>query len=134
MSLPSWKSYDSIILSPYWNISCNDRIQWKSCSGYMFSKLIRPWNTFLFYWCVVYFNVTLVSCVEQSDSDMLLLLSCSVVSDSLRYHRFSHICTYISILLSIFHYGLLWDVEYSSLWYTVRPCCLPLLCIVLCVC
>ena len=32
---------------------------------------------------------------------------------------------YIYIIYHIlFHYGLLWDIEYSSLCYTVGPCCL----------
>ena len=35
------------------------------------------------------------------------------------------VCVYIYIPLQIlFHYRLLQDVEYSSLCYTIRPCCL----------
>ena len=34
-----------------------------------------------------------------------------------------YICIYTFIF---FHYSLLQDIEYSSLCYTVRPCCSPL--------
>ena len=43
--------------------------------------------------------------------------------------------THIYILFYIlFHYGLSQDIEYSSLWSTVGPCCLSILCIVVCIC
>ena len=43
-----------------------------------------------------------------------------------------HIYIYIYILFHIlFHYGLLQDMEYSSLCYTVGPCCLSVLYIVI---
>ena len=35
---------------------------------------------------------------------------------------------------NLFHFGLLWDMEYSSLCYTVGPCCLPILYIHVCLC
>ena len=42
---------------------------------------------------------------------------------------------YIYILFQIlFHYGLLQDIEYSSLNYTVGLCCLPILYTVVCIC
>ena len=34
----------------------------------------------------------------------------------------------------LFHYSLLQDIESSSLCYTVGPCCLSVLYIVVCVC
>ena len=34
----------------------------------------------------------------------------------------------------IFHYRLLKNTEYSSLCYIVTPCCLSILCIVVCIC
>ena len=34
----------------------------------------------------------------------------------------------------IFHYGLSWDIDYSSLCYTVGPCCLSTLYIIVCIC
>ena len=41
---------------------------------------------------------------------------------------------YIYIIFCIpFHYGLLQDIEYSSLCYTVGPCCLSIFYIVVCV-
>ena len=43
--------------------------------------------------------------------------------------------TYIYILFYIlFHYGLSQDIEYSSLCYTVGPCCLSSLYILACIC
>ena len=58
------------------------------------------------------YNVVLGSSVQQSDS-----------------------VTHISILFQIlFHYRLLQDTEYSSLCYTVGPCCLFILYIVVCMC
>ena len=42
---------------------------------------------------------------------------------------------YIYILFHIlFHYGLSQDIEYSSLCYTVGPCCLSILYIIVCLC
>ena len=41
----------------------------------------------------------------------------------------------IYILFQIlFHYRLLQDIEYSSLSYTVGPCCLSILYIEMCIC
>ena len=43
--------------------------------------------------------------------------------------------TYMYVLFHIFlHYGLSQDIEYSSLCYTVEPCCLPILYIIACIC
>ena len=59
----------------------------------------------------------LVSVVQQSDS---------VVCVSIYTH--THIYTHIYTLLQVLsHYSLLWDIEYSSLCYTVGPCCVPVL-------
>ena len=56
------------------------------------------------------YSIVLLSSIQQSDS-------------------------YIYILFQIvFHYRLLQDIEYSSLCYTVNPCCLPLLYIVVYIC
>ena len=42
---------------------------------------------------------------------------------------------YIYILFqTLFHYRLLQDIEYSSPCYTVGPCCLSVLYIVVCIC
>ena len=42
--------------------------------------------------------------------------------------------TYIYILFhSLFHYGLSQDTEYSSLCYTVGPCCSSILYIIVCI-
>ena len=47
------------------------------------------------------------------------------------YSLYSNIYILFHILL---HYRLLQDIEYSSLCYTVGPCCLPVLYIVVCIC
>ena len=53
-------------------------------------------------------------------------------------NKFTHIylCIYYIyvLILILFHYRLLKDFEYSSLCYTVGPCCLSLLYIVVCIC
>ena len=42
---------------------------------------------------------------------------------------------YFSVLFSIlFHYSLLQNIQYSSLCYTVSPCCLSILYMVVCIC
>ena len=58
------------------------------------------------------YNV-LVSAIHQSDSDRCIYI---------------YIYMYIYIVFHIlFHYSLLQDIEYSSLYYTVGPYCLPIL-------
>ena len=49
------------------------------------------------------------------------------------YSKVIQLYIYVYILFQIlFHYRLLQDFEYSSLCYTVGPCCLSILCIVVC--
>ena len=49
-------------------------------------------------------------------------------------HTYIYIYIYIYILVHIlFHYGLSQDIEYSSLCYTVGPCCLSILYIKVCI-
>ena len=57
------------------------------------------------------YNVVLVSAVQQSDS-------------VIHIHKFFNI---------LFHYGLPQNIEYSSLCYTVGPCCLYILYIIICI-
>ena len=52
-----------------------------------------------------------------------MILNIVLVSDV--YSKMTQIYAHIRILFHIlFHYGLLSDIEYSSLCYTVGPCCL----------
>ena len=67
---------------------------------------------FIFIDVQLIYKVELVSCVQQSDSVI-------------------HIYILFHIL---FYYGLLQDVEYSSLGHTVGPCCLSILYVVVCIC
>ena len=55
------------------------------------------------------YNIVLISAIQQSDSVI-------------------HVYTFFSKI--IFHYGLSQNTEYSSLCYTVGPCCLSILYIV----
>ena len=41
---------------------------------------------------------------------------------------------FMYIFCIIFHYRFLQDIEYSSLFYAVNPCCLSILCTVVCIC
>ena len=69
---------------------------------------------FLYMFAKVYFLkievyiyiVVLISAIQQSD------------------YSYIHVCILFNIL---FHYGLSQDVEYSSLCYTLGPCCLSIL-------
>ena len=59
----------------------------------------------------------------------------TMLCESLLYSKVTHLFTYIYILfLILFHYGLSQDIENSSLHYTVGPCCLSILYIVVCIC
>ena len=57
----------------------------------------------IFFEVQLIYKVVLVSSVQQSDSVIYILFQI------------------------LFHYRLLQDIEYSSLCYTVGPCCLPAL-------
>ena len=59
----------------------------------------------------------LVSGVQQSDSVISIMCVCV------------RVCIFFQIL---FLYRLLQNIKYSSLCYTVGPCCLPILYIVVC--
>ena len=48
------------------------------------------------------------------------------MTERLSTHTHTHIYIYI-LFHVLFHYGLLYDAEYSSLCYTARPCCLSTL-------
>ena len=50
-------------------------------------------------------------------------------------HLYMYVCAYIYTFFHVvFHYGLSQYIEYSSLCYIVRPCCLPILYIIVCIC
>ena len=54
------------------------------------------------------------------------LLYCRVI-------QFTYMYQYILFRI-LFRYGLAQDIEHSSLCYTVGPCCLSILYIVVCIC
>ena len=74
-------------------------------------SFLKTLKTFLFLLLLIY-HVVLISAVQQSDSVI-------------------HICI---LFLILFHYGLSQDIESSSLCYTVGPCCLSILYILVCIC
>ena len=41
---------------------------------------------------------------------------------------------FYSLFNVLFHYGLSGGIEYSSLCHRVGPCCLSILCIIVCTC
>ena len=77
-------------------------------------RFLLPFFFFFLIGVELFYNVVLVFTVQESESA---------------------ICIHISPLFQIlFHYRLLQDIEYSSLCYTVGPCCLSILCIGVCIC
>ena len=70
---------------------------------------------FLIFEVQLIYNVVLISTVQQSES-----------------YIYVYMCKIFFCIL--FHYGLSLDIEYNSLCYTIRPCCLFILCIVVCIC
>ena len=58
------------------------------------------------------YTVGFISAVQQSDSVLHVYILFHILS----------------------HYGLSQDIEYSSLGYTVGPCCLSILYIIVCIC
>ena len=57
------------------------------------------------------------------------LLYSKVIQLYINKYKYIYILFYI-----LFHYGLSQDIEYSSLCYTVGPCCLSFLYIIVCLC
>ena len=55
------------------------------------------------------------------------------MTERLSTHTHTHIYIYI-LFHVLFHYGLSEDIEYSFLCCTVRPCCLFILYIIICLC
>ena len=64
-------------------------------------------------------------------SSSMVNLTCVCFSYTVKW--FSYTQTHILFQI-LFHYGLLQDIEYSSLCYTGGPCCFLVLYIVVCIC
>ena len=63
--------------------------------------------------------------------DVQLIKRCVNYCCRAKWFSYIHICILFCIL---FHYGLSPDIEYSSLFSTVGPCCLSILCMIVCIC
>ena len=80
-------------------------------------------NTFIFITDLQY-------CVNFCSTAKLVIHMCVCIHT----HTHTYIYIYIYILFHIiFYYGLSQDIEYSSLYYTGRPCCLSILYIIVCI-
>ena len=72
------------------------------------------------------YNAVSVSGVQQSGLDIYIYMYVCI---------YTYIYIYIYVLFQIlFSYRLLQNTEWSSLYYTVGSCCLPILYIVVCIC
>ena len=81
------------------------------------------WNLRIFKNFIIYLLIFLL---KSSWFTMLCL--------SLLYSRVTQLCTYIHSFLNIFfHYGLSQEIGCSYLWYTVGPCCLSILNVIVCI-
>ena len=71
--------------------------------------------------------------LERCGLSLIVLLNWSIVD--LEYFVI-HLSYFVIHLFSqiIFHYRLLEDSEYNSLYQTVNPCCISILCTVVCIC
>ena len=78
----------------------------------------------------------LISSVQQSDSVIHIYthIYIHVYTHTYIYtYIYIYIYIYIYVLFHVlFHYGLSLDIEYSSLCYIVRPCCLSILFTIVC--
>ena len=84
------------------------------------SCCLGPFILFYYIEVQLMYNVVLVSGVQHSDSVLYI-----------------YICIYVYIYIlfqTLFPYKLLQNIEYSSLRYTVGPCCVSVLYIVVCIC
>ena len=86
-----------------------------STGWFFFSYFFSLFLFFFFHWSIV----DLQYCVSGIQKTDLII----------------HTCIYIhSFFSDSFHYRLLHDIECSSLCYTENPCCLSILCMVVCIC
>ena len=111
---PSWKcTCVAIALSPS---SC-----WLIKSHSPWFRKSREVFLILFYWCIVDLQRVNFCCIAKW----------------IQFYIYIYVCIYIyAHFFIVFHYGLSQDIEYinSSLGYTVGPCCLSILHIVVCIC
>ena len=94
-------------------------------SGVCFFLFSRTYFSNLFYWNENFRSLFFkIYFIEQFTVDLQCCINFFCTAK-----WFSYVNMYI-----IFHYGLSWDIEYSSLCYTVGPRCSSILCIMVCIC
>ena len=84
------------------------------------------WEVNLCWWA----NQRVVSGKRFTELKNVILLKCSwftMLCSFLLYSKGLQLYVYIHSFCILLHYGLSQDIEYSSLCYPVRPCCLSIL-------
>ena len=72
------------------------------------------------------YNVVLISVIQQSDSVISYIY---IMEKNMKKNIYVYKLFYI-----LFHYSLSQDIDYSFLCYTVGPCSLSILCILVFIC
>ena len=105
-------------------IITNSSFSWQSLESISFSFHLR----YPLYWIVSFlFLFILIYFLSWSIVDLQCCVNFCCITRWLSY-------THIYILFHIlFHYGLSQDIEYSSLCYTVGPCCLSIPYVIVCI-
>ena len=111
---------------------------WRDCKGSTFPRqkpegMVQRWGG-----CprepYLYFILFLILLLKQLP---LMLFYIDVVLCHLQ-RAFTYVLSFNvqnnDVLGRVFIYSLLQNIEYNFLCYTVNPCCLPILCIVVCIC
>ena len=115
--LISWlQSPSAVILEP-------QKIKSATVSPFFSHEVMGPDAMILVYWMLSFkpaFSLSSFTFIKK-------LLSCSLSAIRVRV-------SVIYIFNILFHYGLSQNVESSFLCYTVRPCCLSILHIIVCIC
>ena len=106
-----------------------------SCSAAWVSSWTRDWTCVacIGRWILNHYTTTKEVLIYFFNWSIVNLQFCLSFKCTTKW--FNYIYMYVYIFFQIlFHYKLLQDIQYSSLCYTVGPCCLPVFYIVVCTC